>query len=106
MERRTQRRVVRKSRKIRKNIFLLLTMALILCLGTFAMGAQPEKEERVYYESVEIHKGDTIWNIAEEYKPEREKTERMVQEIMELNGLKTTNIQAGESIIVPVRAES
>lgn len=105
MERRTQRRVVRRSRKIRKNTFILLTMALILCLGTFAMGAQAEKEGQIYYESIEIHRGDTIWNIAEEYKPKREKTERMVQEIMELNGLKSTNILAGENIIVPVRAE-
>lgn len=105
MERRTQRRVVRKSRKIRKNTFILLTMALILCLGTFAMGAQTEKEGKIYYESVEIHKGDTIWDIAEEYKTEGKKTERMVQDILELNGMKTTNIQAGESIIVPVAAE-
>ena len=68
MERRTQRRVVRKSRKIRKNVFLLLTLALILCLGTFAMGAQKGRETKTYYESVEIQRGDTIWDIAEEYK--------------------------------------
>ncbi|MGN0133578.1 MAG: LysM peptidoglycan-binding domain-containing protein [Anaerotignum sp.] len=105
MERRTQRRVVRKSRKIRKNTFVLLTMALILCLGTFAMGAQTGKATKTYYESVEIHKGDTIWNIAEEYKTEGEKTEHMVDAILELNGLKTANVRAGESIIVPVTVE-
>ena len=70
MERRTQRRVVRKSRKIRKNVFLLLTLALILCLGTFAMGAQKGRETKTYYESVEIQRGDTIWDIAKEYKAE------------------------------------
>lgn len=105
MERRIQRRVVRKSRKIRKNTFILLTMALILCLGTFAMGAQTEKSTKTYYESVEIHKGDTLWEIAEEYKAEGEKTEHMVDAILELNGMKSTNIQAGENIIVPVSAE-
>ena len=84
---------------------MLLTMALILCLGTFAMGAQTEKATKTNYESVEIHKGDTIWNIAEEYKAEGEKTEHMVDAILELNGIKTANIQAGESIIVPIATE-
>lgn len=102
MERRTQRRVVRKSRKIRKNTFVLLTMVLILCLGTFAMAGQTGKETKTYYESVQIHSGDTLWEIAEEYKMEGEKTEQMVEKIMAFNGMKTTNVRSGESIIVPV----
>ena len=62
-------------------MFLLLTMALILCLGTFAMGAQSVKETKTYYESVQIHKGDTLWDIADEYKMEGEETEHMVDAI-------------------------
>ena len=89
MERRTQRRVVRKSRKSRKNVFLLLTLALILCLGTLAMGAQKGRETKTYYKSVVIQKGDTIWDIAKEYKAEGQKTEQMVDAIYEVNGLKT-----------------
>ena len=102
MERRTQRRVVRKSRKIRKNTFVLLTMALILCLGTLAMGGEKGVQTKTYYECVQLQKGDTIWEIAEEYKLEGTDTEQMVDEIMEVNGLKNTNVRAGESIIVPV----
>ena len=106
MERRTQRRVVRKSRKIRKNTFLLLTMALILCLGTFAMGGEKGVQTKTYYECVQVQKGDTIWEIAEEYKMEGEDTEQMVDTIMELNGMKNTNVRSGESIIVPVTKAS
>ena len=102
MERRTQRRAVRKSRKIRKNTFLLLTMALILCLGTFAMGGEKEVQTKTYYECVQVQKGDTIWEIAEEYKMDGEDIEHMIDEIMELNGMKNANVRAGESIIVPV----
>ena len=102
MERRTQRRVVRKSRKIRKNTFVLLTMALILCLGTFAMGGEKGVQTKTYYECVQVQKGDTLWEIAEEYKMDGTDTEQMVDEIMAVNGLKNTNIRAGESIIVPV----
>ncbi len=97
-----QRRVVRKSRNIRKNTFVLLTLAMILCLGTFAMAAQTGKQEKTYYESVLICPGDTLWEIAQEYKQEDEKTEHMVKEIMACNHMKTTNIRSGESIIVPV----
>ena len=102
MERRTQRRVVRKSRKIRKNTFLLLTMALILCLGTLAMGGEKGVQTKTYYECVQVQRGDSIWEIAEEYKMDGETTEHMVDAILELNGMNNTNIQAGESIIVPV----
>ena len=70
MEKRTQRRVVRKLRRIRRNLFLLLTAAMILCLGTLAMAAQRGKETKNYYEAVEIQKGDTLWEIAEKYKME------------------------------------
>ena len=102
MERRTQRRVVRKSRKIRKNTFVLLTMALILCLGTFAMGGEKGVQKKTYYECVQVQKGDTLWEIAEEYKMDGTDTEQMVESILEVNGLKNTNVRAGESIIVPV----
>ena len=102
MERRTQRRVVRKSRKIRKNTFVLLTMALILCLGTLAMGGEKGTQTKTYYECVQVEKGESLWEIAEEYKMDGADTEQMVDEIMEVNGLKNTNIRAGESIIVPV----
>ncbi len=102
MERRTQRRVVRKSRKIRKNTFVLLTMTLILCLGTLAMGGEKGVQTETWYECVMVQKGDSIWKIAEEYKMEGMDTEQMIADIMEVNGLKNTNMRAGESIIVPV----
>lgn len=102
MERRTQRRVVRKSRKIRKNTFVLLTMALVLCLGTLAMGGEKGVQTKTYYECVVMQKGDTLWEIAEEYKMDGTDTEQMVESILEVNGLKNTNVRAGESIIVPV----
>lgn len=83
-------------------MFVVMTMALILCLGTFAMGGQKELQTETYYECVQVEKGDTLWEIAEEYKMDGEKTEHMVEAIQDLNGMKSANIQAGESIIVPV----
>ena len=79
-----------------------MTMALILCLGTLAMGGEKGIQTKNYYECVQVEKGESLWEIAEEYKMDGADTEQMVDEIMEVNGLKNTNIRAGESIIVPV----
>lgn len=68
MDGRKRRRMVRRSRKARKNFLILLTVVLITGIGTIAMGAQTQKTEEVYYESVLIHSGDTLWDIAAEYK--------------------------------------
>ena len=83
-------------------MFVILTMALILGLGTLAMGGEKGVEMEVYYERVQIQKGDTLWEIAEKCKIQDANTEHMVEQIMEVNGMKNTNIRTGESIIVPI----
>lgn len=103
MNRCLQRKLIRKSKCIRKKIFLVLTVAMIICLGTLAMAAQSEKKSEVYYESVSIHQGDTLWNIAQKYKSKEQKTEHMIYEIMQINGMCSENIRSGDSIIVPIK---
>ena len=66
------------------------------------MGGEKGIQTKTYYECVQVEKGESLWEIAEEYKMDGADTEQMVDEIMEVNGLKNTNIRAGESIIVPV----
>jgi LysM repeat protein len=66
------------------------------------MGGEKGVQTKTYYECVQVEKGESLWEIAEEYKMDGADTEQMVDEIMEVNGLKNTNIRAGESIIVPV----
>ena len=102
--RRRKRIRIRKTTKIRKSIFLLLTTVLILCLGTFASAAQDSREGRIYYESVRIQSGDTLWGIAAQYRQSGEDIESVIDRIMECNGMKTANIRSGENIIVPIRA--
>ena len=66
------------------------------------MGGEKGVQTKTYYECVQVQKGDSLWEIAEEYKMDGANTEQMVDEIMAVNGMKNTNIRAGESIIVPV----
>lgn len=81
---------------------LLLALLLSLLLSPFALGAQSGKAENTYYESVRIKSGDTLWSIALEYRQEGESIEHMIDKIRHCNQMKTTNIRAGENIIVPV----
>lgn len=99
------REMVKKSRIIREKVFLILIIIMAIYLETIAMGAQVMKEAEVYYECVMIHSGDTLWGIAERYKRENEETERMIYDIMKLNGMRSENIESGESIIVPIKKE-
>ena len=106
MDGRKRRRMVRRSRKARKNFLILLTVVLITGIGTIAMGAQPQKTEEVYYEAVLIHSGDTLWDIAAEDKADGEKTEHMIGKIQELDQMRSEYIRAGERILVPVTKEA
>lgn len=81
---------------------LLLALLLTLLLSPFALGAQSGKAEQTYYESVRIENGDSLWSIALEYKQDGESIEHMIDKILHCNQMKTTNIRAGENIIVPV----
>lgn len=90
---------------LRKKTLLPLTLALIFSLGSLVLAGQKEKEQKTYYESIEIHKGDTLWKIAEKYKSEAEDTERMIDKIMRCNGMKTANIRFGQKLIVPITTE-
>lgn len=73
MDGRKRRRMVRRSRKARKNFLILLTVVLITGIGTIAMGAQTQKTEEVYYESVLIHSGDTCGTLRQSIKQTEKK---------------------------------
>lgn len=87
---------------LRMELLFLLTIVLTMLLCGFVSGAQSGKGGETYYESVRIKSGDTLWSIALEYKQEGERTEHMIDKIRFCNQMKTTNIRAGENIIVPV----
>ena len=103
MDKRNVRKLKRKSRKLRRRGFLVLTAAMILCFVSLAAAAPRGNGGEVYYESVEIGYGDTLWSIAAEYAENGETTEHKVREILKFNGMKTENIRSGEKILVPVR---
>ena len=105
MKRKQKNHQIKVNTILRRKTLLPLTLALILSLGSLVLAGQKEKEQKIYYESIEIHKGDTLWGIAERYKTEAEQTEHMIDKIMHCNSMKTANIRYGQKLIVPITAE-
>lgn len=81
---------------------MALTVLFMLVGCGIVLGAEGKQKEVVYYESVEVHWGDSLWSIAKKYRSEEETTEQMVEKIWVLNGLKNENICAGERILIPI----
>lgn len=85
-----------------KNMILLLTAFLLVFGVQLVKGNTQPKNLKVYYLSVEIDKGDTLWDIAKEYKQEGQATKSYVKQIMKTNNMLGSKIRAGDTLFVPV----
>ena len=85
---------------------ICLIGALVITFGSFLSRAE-EKEPDVtyykYYTNIEIHPGDTLWELAEDYMDENyESREAYMDEVRELNSLNSdSKIVAGQYLIMP-----
>ena len=86
-----------------KNITVLFLALFLLIFGVQLVKGSPQPvEANVYYVSVDIHKGDTLWDIAKEYKQAGQATKSYVKEIMRVNNMDGAKIRAGETLFVPI----
>ena len=82
--------------------------ALVLIIGLFAMFflRQPtfaQEDPVIVYESVQIHEGDSLWSIAEQYAVEEQDIRSYIQDICSLNDLSSDEtIYAGQYLILPI----
>ena len=52
------------------------------------------------YKSITIHENDTLWSIAEQYKPKSYSVDRYIKELKELNHLQSDQIYTGNKLII------
>jgi nucleoid-associated protein YgaU len=85
-----------------------IAAAVAFCVLLGAIMAEHAEADRIAYsyestKAYRIEKGDTLWNIAQDYPDENTRDPRVViREICELNGLDgVPTIYPGETIIVP-----
>ena len=55
------------------------------------------------YIEVIVKRGDTLWDIAGKYMPEKYEVRKMVFEIKEANNMSNANIYFGDLIKVPIK---
>jgi cell division protein YceG involved in septum cleavage len=81
----------------------MLLICLVFTAGhtVFASLAREEQERTPYYKSIRIEEGDSLWEIASDYKDGSEmSTEEYVKQLKEMNCLKKDTIHAGQYLMV------
>lgn len=98
-----------RRRTLKYNIrILLMSFFIIMCLsislGSIWVNAKSKDEEIVskYYTSILIHKGDSLWTIADEYMSEQYKSQKdYIKEVKSINNLSGDSIHAGQYLVIP-----
>ena len=87
---------------MKKHVLVLIALFIaVFSIKTIAFG-KTEPEYKVFYESVEIKNGDSLWEIASKHQNDLYTTKQYVYIIMDFNNIKNSNIMANQKIILPV----
>ena len=88
---------------------VLITLFLSFICGSVIVKAGNDRaasNERLYYTSIVVNEGDTLWDIAQEYMTEEYDTAHVyIKEVMESNHLESTGIIEGQMLILPYYAD-
>jgi len=82
--------------------FIILTLVLISLVTVFNFDVFSINKESHQYVEILVTKGDTIWDIAQEYYNGSKDIRRIIHDISNINGIEGAMIQPGDKILVPV----
>ncbi len=97
-----------RRKRIARNVMVVILMVLAFCSGFFGRGLlSAHAEEEIipelncYYGSIQIRRGDSLWDIARTYSPNTDySTQEYVEELKRLNKLDSEEIHAGQYLTV------
>ena len=92
--------MTRKERNIRRGIFFTAAAVIVMLI----CGSRTKPAYSV--ESYGIDYGDTLWKIADEYKPDSISYSKYINTLYKLNDGLTANIYPGQAILIPVYEET
>lgn len=75
---------------------------MLICTVAVKAFESPDRANNIEKEMVIIQAGDTLWQLATQYKPEKWDTRAFIQVIQEANNMKNSVIHAGEVIAIPI----
>lgn len=97
------------NRKLKGNMLSVMTAFLLIAVcwvgfGSVITSAKDSdiavSDTQILYKSITIHEEDTLWSIAEQYKPESYGMDRYIKELKALNHLQSDQIYAGNKLII------
>ena len=100
---------LKRKRQIRNKCILSIMAVLLVALLTITIqsfsshASENDREIRYkYYTNIEVAYGDSLWKIADRYLSyEYENHNAYIKEVVRLNHLQSTSIDAGTFLIVP-----
>ncbi len=107
--RRNSREALHLTRKGWIVLVAIPTALLVVAAMLFAVGLRSEAQASTSAQgvtdtvNVNVAAGETLWALAAEYAPDRD-PRTVVAEIVELNALSSSTVQAGQSLYIPVSA--
>ncbi|ROP58486.1 hypothetical protein [Curtobacterium sp. ZW137] len=100
---RTRLRLTRRGRVV---FTTLAAIPLLLIVGLFALnGGQASAGNtaaNVHFQTVTIEPGETLWQLAEQTAPNADPRD-FIQDVVSLNALDGSGVQAGEQIAIPAK---
>jgi cell division protein YceG involved in septum cleavage len=107
MNRRLRRR---KTKQLKVLLLIIVSIFALAMLSSFAFEDNTVKGSEVElnksYIEIVVYYGDTIWDIAEEhYNDNYYSVREYVEEIIAINSMSSSYLEAGHSIMVPIVIE-
>lgn len=93
--------------KIWLTVIAIFFITVIFSTGIFMLqGSHTEaannKTTQIYYKSIQIEQGDSLWSIAEDYmNPEFDSIHAYIREVKRLNHISSDQIHAGAYLVIP-----
>lgn len=103
---RTRLRITRRGRIVLTTlaalpVFLVVALS-VLNGGQASAGDSSRAGVPVHFETVTVEPGETLWQLAEETAPQADPRD-FVQDVVSLNALEGSTLQAGEQIAIPAK---
>lgn len=81
---------------------ILVTVLYILISHKDSPATSASNASKKYYKCITIEEGDTLWDIANEYKTEEyASTQAYIDEVLAMNNLNTDVIVDGTNLLIP-----
>ena len=111
----SERRIInnrrRRNRQLRQRLLLsVLIVTLFVILAFFFMSTKSMADNKEplfkYYKSIQIHSGDTLYDLSQEYvNPEMNDVDSFIEEVRYINNLEEDScLYEGNYIVVPYYA--